>query len=61
MSRKYLASLTRERPGGHVVAHVRGFNDTHVIVDVEHIGKKGRELVPNQNRPIARFMEDYGL
>ena len=42
----------------NVVAHVKGWNDTHVIVDV-YVG--GQLVTENLNRPIERFMAQYGL
>lgn len=57
MTRTYQAIV--KRPGkGNVVAKVRGYNDTHVIVDLFIDGKLRCE---NYARPIERFMTTYGL
>lgn len=59
MPRTYIASLTRERPGGTVTAHVRGYSDTHVLFDVQHGNDK--DVTKNMSRPIEAFAADYGL
>lgn len=41
-----------------VVAEVLGWNDTHVIINVFIDGKLATERL---NRPIERFMCQYGL
>lgn len=46
------------RTGPQPTFHVKGWNDTHVIGDVY---LKGELVSENLNRPIERFMCEYGL
>lgn len=49
----------REDSSSSVVhASVKGWNDTHVIIDVYIDGRLKQE---NLSRPINRFMCEYGL
>lgn len=48
----------RDRKLPEVVAKVRGWSDTHVIVDVFVAGKLVTQYL---NRPIERFMVTYAL
>jgi hypothetical protein len=52
--------LIRQKPARRVpvLARVKGYNDTHVLIDVK-VGNDAWLL--NQSRPIRNFMVDYGL